>query len=743
MGKPTPWSVKGIGPEARETAKAAAHGAGMTLGAWMTQMIEAAAAEKAAEPPAPPADTASHNDSDDAPTNTAPPRDDAERHSALAVQAAAVLARRVKAMEAEADARDSVLSTLEARCAAAETRAARAETAAADLAQRLLAAPVLETRPAEIIEADAAAANEAALALQHEPEPINPAETEAPAAPDGDIWTRAFGAESDDREDQEDQNDHDDEDGPGAQNPEQSETLNRAGAPEDAVDVAPASRLAALPEAARFRDMVVSAAMPHGAAAYDDDDEAADDDAADGDPASAPKGAQQDAHPLDRMMTPVGHDDAGEEDGADPFAPETDESAYKHRATVSSSAPQPTGAAFAETSFSEPAWTAAAATPTTTTPPATATMTGLAEAASDDAASEASQRWRATTARLAAEALAAEETDAFPATSGIAAAPVAAPDHDPAPQIGAMISASLADADASAAAPAAEADDRAAADNEPEDGLLVAAPTAADNRFDVDIQPLDVASVRDRLSGGRHERPLAARSAALTSSIGKIRNILSTGPETESAGAAETPPPTAGDAPSEAADAAQALHEEPALSAADADARHAAEIGPDLSAATGAAFDANATLAGALETPAAPALDPQSETQSEPQPELRGPVWSVESDRLDDKISRLVDEALAGAAPPRGLRDAQPVLELGDAAKVSEAETLDQPERLAVGDADMPPWLAGSQGSDLSADADRRWSRNAAAPSSAGALWVGSLVLFVLSVGAIAAFSLR
>ena len=38
-GSPTPWSIKGIGPEAREAAKAAAKREGMTLGAWLSERV--------------------------------------------------------------------------------------------------------------------------------------------------------------------------------------------------------------------------------------------------------------------------------------------------------------------------------------------------------------------------------------------------------------------------------------------------------------------------------------------------------------------------------------------------------------------------------------------------------------------------------------------------------------------------------------------------------------------------------
>jgi localization factor PodJL len=42
----SPWSVKGIDPEARQAAKLAARKAGLTLGAWLNQTIRAAAADQ-------------------------------------------------------------------------------------------------------------------------------------------------------------------------------------------------------------------------------------------------------------------------------------------------------------------------------------------------------------------------------------------------------------------------------------------------------------------------------------------------------------------------------------------------------------------------------------------------------------------------------------------------------------------------------------------------------------------------
>tara|TARA_Y100001934_G_scaffold192300_1_gene226737 strand:+ start:54642 stop:55334 length:693 start_codon:yes stop_codon:yes gene_type:complete len=42
----SPWSVKGVDPEAREAAKIAARRAGLTVGSWLTQTIRAAATEQ-------------------------------------------------------------------------------------------------------------------------------------------------------------------------------------------------------------------------------------------------------------------------------------------------------------------------------------------------------------------------------------------------------------------------------------------------------------------------------------------------------------------------------------------------------------------------------------------------------------------------------------------------------------------------------------------------------------------------
>jgi len=46
MSGKSPWSVKGIDPEAREAAKIAARRAGLTVGAWLNQTIRHAAAQE-------------------------------------------------------------------------------------------------------------------------------------------------------------------------------------------------------------------------------------------------------------------------------------------------------------------------------------------------------------------------------------------------------------------------------------------------------------------------------------------------------------------------------------------------------------------------------------------------------------------------------------------------------------------------------------------------------------------------
>ncbi|MBX2854519.1 MAG: hypothetical protein KTR21_06000 [Rhodobacteraceae bacterium] len=52
-GSPTPWSIKGIGPEAREAAKAAAKREGMTLGAWLSERVIAESEGGDSEPVSP------------------------------------------------------------------------------------------------------------------------------------------------------------------------------------------------------------------------------------------------------------------------------------------------------------------------------------------------------------------------------------------------------------------------------------------------------------------------------------------------------------------------------------------------------------------------------------------------------------------------------------------------------------------------------------------------------------------
>ena len=58
MVKVSPWSVKGIEPDVRETAKNAARQAGMTLGQWLNCTIRAAAAQQAVTPSEAARDTA-------------------------------------------------------------------------------------------------------------------------------------------------------------------------------------------------------------------------------------------------------------------------------------------------------------------------------------------------------------------------------------------------------------------------------------------------------------------------------------------------------------------------------------------------------------------------------------------------------------------------------------------------------------------------------------------------------------
>ena len=50
MVSASPWSVKGVEPEAREAAKIAARRAGMTLGQWLNQTIRRTAADQLAGP---------------------------------------------------------------------------------------------------------------------------------------------------------------------------------------------------------------------------------------------------------------------------------------------------------------------------------------------------------------------------------------------------------------------------------------------------------------------------------------------------------------------------------------------------------------------------------------------------------------------------------------------------------------------------------------------------------------------
>lgn len=43
MEKKTPWSIKGITPEARSAAKSAANAAGLSIGDWLTSLIDSTA----------------------------------------------------------------------------------------------------------------------------------------------------------------------------------------------------------------------------------------------------------------------------------------------------------------------------------------------------------------------------------------------------------------------------------------------------------------------------------------------------------------------------------------------------------------------------------------------------------------------------------------------------------------------------------------------------------------------------
>jgi len=56
MAKVSPWSVKGVEPEAREAAKIAARRAGTTVGQWLNHTIRAATAQQLATPPGAPED---------------------------------------------------------------------------------------------------------------------------------------------------------------------------------------------------------------------------------------------------------------------------------------------------------------------------------------------------------------------------------------------------------------------------------------------------------------------------------------------------------------------------------------------------------------------------------------------------------------------------------------------------------------------------------------------------------------
>ena len=69
MAKVSPWSVKGVEPEAREAAKIAARRAGMTVGQWLNQTIRSAAARDLVTTPNPPLDAGGPADNRPAPYN--------------------------------------------------------------------------------------------------------------------------------------------------------------------------------------------------------------------------------------------------------------------------------------------------------------------------------------------------------------------------------------------------------------------------------------------------------------------------------------------------------------------------------------------------------------------------------------------------------------------------------------------------------------------------------------------------
>lgn len=71
MAKVSPWSVKGVEPEAREAAKIAARRAGMTVGQWLNHTIRSAAARELVTTPNPPLDEGGQADNRPAPYNAA------------------------------------------------------------------------------------------------------------------------------------------------------------------------------------------------------------------------------------------------------------------------------------------------------------------------------------------------------------------------------------------------------------------------------------------------------------------------------------------------------------------------------------------------------------------------------------------------------------------------------------------------------------------------------------------------
>lgn len=86
MASVSPWSVKGVEPDAREAAKVAARRAGMTLGQWLNLTIRAAAAAQLVGPSRP----------SDGDGKTPRPADQPDRDAAPSVPPAILMERTMK-----------------------------------------------------------------------------------------------------------------------------------------------------------------------------------------------------------------------------------------------------------------------------------------------------------------------------------------------------------------------------------------------------------------------------------------------------------------------------------------------------------------------------------------------------------------------------------------------------------------------------------------------------------------------